>query len=255
MCILVQTVKWEQAYPSKLDGTWQDAFQVKDANETKLLGSILDSIPRCVDQYFTVLYGMYPRFVVENLYTDFSVPLPPLKKVADPLEGAMSQINKETVASRLKQLLVSHRAHAALAEPVSADQTTAGPWFRTLEPSETIIECFQLKIDSTAGSPTDKSSSLNAKDVDASDTISLLLKINNILHMNMDKPRLLPGDVTLDKLYSIKAFYYILLNEAFFKECMRQYHMMHIRRLRKRLIEMSMQAGRLNVLLLIRRQG
>ena len=31
----------------------------------------------------------------------------------------------------------------------------------------------------------------------------------------------------------LKMYYFILLNENFFKECMRQYHMMHIRRMRK----------------------
>lgn len=39
--------------------------------------------------------------------------------------------------------------------------------------------------------------------------------------------------MSLDPVILLKIFYIILMNEGFFKECMRQYHIMHIRALRK----------------------
>ena len=234
--IFFKALVWENAYLPRLRDSVYEKSKVLDKI---LVQCALQSVERSFDEYFTVLYGMFPQHVMQELGEwmqgqwkpeNFKASMAP---VLDPFDNLIDNLDfKSSYACRIKDLIHRHRLHPE--SICSLEQEFTQPWFLSLEASETMLTCFELRI-------IDREP-LVSQEYDTStfsDLTQTLLKVNNSLHGYLDQEQ--GVTCSTDNLFIIKVFYYILLNESFSKECMRQYHMMHIKRLRKRLLTQDFQ--------------
>lgn len=242
--VLFRALIWDSIYPNMLKNIWNSTPANEEISliDKEVFSQTILSSKRAVDQYFTVLHGMFPCNTITSLsHFSYTGEIPVTKslqlldKVTDSLEHHLPSINDHLMCkARIKELLVTHRMSVNL---LSTPETEIeAPWFTNMESSEIIFSCFGQKI----------SEVLQSDDVDSTysldDLSTSLLEINTKLHGNLLQAKeTFENNINLshqsqNTLAVLKIFYFILLNESFFKECMRQYHHMIIRRLRKSLI-------------------
>jgi hypothetical protein len=126
------------------------------------------------------------------------------------------------------------------------------PWFMNKEASEIAIKCFSMRkkeiiqdFQWKTGEPTT-----------LADVAQTIVDLNRFLYGPLYQTHI-PEDNSYQKQYLdpaaiLKVFYVILINECFFKECMRQYHVMNIRESRKLEISSQFQLSRIeNMVILI----
>ncbi|KAI8896914.1 hypothetical protein BC833DRAFT_595625 [Globomyces pollinis-pini] len=268
IAILINAIKWEIWYPIVLeqaskylnasqfltDTTQSDAIdsELKDI-DTILLGYSLNAVRNSISQFFTVMYGMFPCNTLSqlSLFLKTGTYRQPHKSIKFQQASDHFKVYRETVMKsnnvdeiqtsqdRIKALLECHKFHPywLLNDPQTERDT---PWFSSKEASEIIIYCFDLRIEEKLAAVDSKLEIF--KDFRTIEDVSAaILQINNFLHGPIMESRLpLKQEVKnmeLEPVIFLKVYYIILMNEGFFKECMRQYHIMHIRNLRKQQIE------------------
>lgn len=247
--ILYQAVAWETVYPSIINSNLNAAFLIQTEEEKKLMDMIMQAVPRCVGQYFTVFYGMFPQTVLQLATSKQPLPAITNRKfepVIDPIATSISTAPVKKISARFRSLFATHRLHPDLVPR----EKRADAWFSQLEASEIMLICFEQRIE-----PDVVSSDNEQLEQDLNQVCSALLKLNNHMHGLVKQPRIdinmLSLDLrqleSLDAMYCVKVFCYILLNESFFKECMRQYHMMHIKRLRKKILQANAESTTLDL--------
>jgi hypothetical protein len=116
------------------------------------------------------------------------------------------------------------------------------------ESSEIMITCFDLECSESFS--VEKSETRAESIGNIGDHI---LSLNRQLYGDLYKKE--PVEISVidtnyekDSVALLKIFYTILMNESFFKECMRQYHIFHIRLLKRKEISMKLaEAGEENM--------
>ncbi|KAJ3346862.1 hypothetical protein HDU91_006933 [Kappamyces sp. JEL0680] len=260
LSILINLIEWELSYPAivaRLSSS-PGAAEVAGQRTDKLLEAYsINAVRTCIGQYFTVLYGMFPCNVLDVLsrYRESKEisavrPIPNFEKAPDPFAAYRGSVETEKVLARCQELLACHRCHFQVINSNPAMERT-NPWFLTKEASEIMTTCFSL---------------IASEAKDTTGTLSPIEKIEDIATYILDINRFLYGpsiDALLvriverssqpsskelpvpfhDRIILLKIFYIILMNEGFFKECMRQYHVFHIRQLRKNEIKQQVAAA------------
>jgi hypothetical protein len=162
--ILIGAIEWEVSYPDVLakyltPETDESAKELPIDIDRMLLAHSLNSVHQCINQYFTVLYGMFPCNVINGLSkflkgdTHKSKSLPDFILVKDEFENLHNQTknkllpkHKQECSNRVKELVQSHKLHF---DSLMMDESTerTSPWFMNAEASEIIIQCFELQVD------------------------------------------------------------------------------------------------------------
>jgi hypothetical protein len=225
IAILLGAVRWEIYLPL---GIGKDGYSI----DKEFMPITIQAISRCVDHYFTVLYGMFPSNVLQHLSRWFEnhqwpvVNVQGFESVKSNLTLPNSNPNEIKICqNRFYEMLNSHVISPNLLK--STQQEFDTPWFLELEASETMIDCFKLRL-------SQEQIYTRIELLDSFDNLSrALLEIHGKLHGHLSH-ELSKNQIDYDA--AIKIHFYTLLNDAFFKECMRQYHMMHIKRLRKKIL-------------------
>jgi hypothetical protein len=176
-------------------------------------------------------------------------------KVTDKLEEhrfkAMNDIVdlESRISSRIQILVESHKCHFQSIISNKESERNA-PWFMNKEPSEIIVTCFSLFCDQTEQVTAEDSLTFPKNFSTLEEVSSTVLRINTFLYGPTFQSHLpTKGSIeslALDPVILLKIFYIILMNEGFFKECMRQYHIMHIRTLRKQIISSHFEDSNVN---------
>ncbi|KAJ3323166.1 hypothetical protein HDV06_002178 [Boothiomyces sp. JEL0866] len=258
--ILITAIKWEIWYPLVL----KHASKTKEGKETEgqgiydmdeiLLNHSIGAIRTCVQQYYTVLYGMFPCNVLSymseylngncpppNITAPFGVAPDSLRKYFESARSSAQFDEKYYITQRIEQLIQSHKCHLnSILSTVNKERIE--PWFLKKEPSDIIIACFQLYVKEF-----ESDIELITKELETLDEVSAaIMRINTFLHgpiIQSDLPlNHSKADDEFNSVMFFRIYYFILMNEAFFKECMRQYHIMHIRNLRKLGFESEVEA-------------
>jgi hypothetical protein len=166
-------------------------------------------------------------------------------KVADKLDEHRSRAMSEIpdleirISKRIQILVESHKCHfQSIVSNKESERST--PWFIGKEPSEIIVTCFSLFCEQNEQMTPEGSVTFPKNFETLEDVSSTVLRINTYLYGPTFQSHLSSQEIhesfDLDPVILLKIFYIILMNEGFFKECMRQYHIMHIRTLRKQII-------------------
>ncbi|KAJ3313999.1 hypothetical protein HDV04_001305 [Boothiomyces sp. JEL0838] len=258
LSVLITAIKWEVWYPEMLRHASPkreyNAEHGKYDMDEILLNHSIAAIRTCVQQYYTVLYGMYPcnvlaclsdylndRYVPPPNTASFKVAPDSLQKYVDIAHKTAQWDEKVYITKRIENLIQSHKCHLnAIVSTVEKERKE--PWFLKNEASDIIISCFQLCVKEF-----DSNIELITEEFETLEQVSAsIMRINTFLHGPII-PSDLPSSKSkgIDELNSVmfyKIYYFILMNETFFKECMRQYHIMHIRNLRKLGFESEVEA-------------
>jgi hypothetical protein len=153
----------------------------------------------------------------------------------------------EQCSTRIKSLLQSHKCHfQSIISNIEKEQEN--PWFINKVASEIIVTCFALYCDESEQGFT-KDTNTFRKDFESLEQVSFtVLRINTFLYgPTFQQFSQSASTNQLDPVILLKIFYIILMNEGFFKECMRQYHMMHIRSLKKQIIANKFEKARVQM--------
>ncbi|KAL5035732.1 hypothetical protein RTP6_003382 [Batrachochytrium dendrobatidis] len=269
----LRALHWELTYPQIMKISSQ-VPELQDAHDKHLLQFSICATRRCIDNYFTVLYGMFPANVIAQLQRilssgiselapilqqseQFSVKFMPVKdvfvKVREMAYEAIEVEEEDLFQRRVRDLVREHRIHPSIVTATIATELS-NPWFTTKEASEIMVECMSLRID-TLGCfnahtvPTTVKFQTEALESSFKACLNQVALIDEALHghisqfqgmiLNESSSVLREHDCDLvaSPMLLLRIYYYVLMNESFFKECMRQYHMMHIRRLHKNAFE------------------
>ncbi|KAI8908326.1 hypothetical protein EDD86DRAFT_276157 [Gorgonomyces haynaldii] len=166
----------------------------------------IDYFDEQLRRLLVVLYGMFPWHTIDCTQKYMSGIIPSIQVQVDFLPAHVEQRDGKPL---LQEWIQSLRIHSKLIT-TSIDTELTEPWFKDLEASEIIVQCFSLE-------PEQPLIQLEKQELSMQETISQILYLNRNISLSHE-PQLV---------------FYLLLNETFFKECMRQYHLMHIKRLRK----------------------
>jgi hypothetical protein len=165
--ILSKAIIWERSCPLIISQPSLSSHKSSEDIDNLLLEHSMKSVRVCINQYFTVLYGMFPCNVLRTLTWSHgetpSVSILDFKKALDPFEDLKANINEDTlfIKSRIqvfsyriygKELLAGHRCHfySIGSNPTRERQN---PWFITKDPSEIMVTCFSLAILDTQMKP------------------------------------------------------------------------------------------------------
>ena len=248
LTIFLRAVLWEVYCP--LMG---DEPQSVTLEASHVLNSVsMGVIQRTIDNYFTMVYAMFPCSTLEYLRhlmkspvlnisaivkarSDASV----LPAVVDPLQERRSQIAESSdvdedyvVCERLKALIARHRIHMQVLY-CSPEDEIKKPWFATKEASEIMIESMEMRVDLDAPRFDGNEESQEDDSLDA--VTRQVLHLDSILNSQAANLSQSPTKTGSEHLQLVH--YYLILNDCFFKECMRQYHVMYIRKIRKQAME------------------
>lgn len=186
-------------------------------NAEKLMEQMsLISICRCVEQYFTVLYGMFPSNVLHSVSKfsaassktlfPFQGTYPTsIKKVKDPLDVYKVEDNHPACVERFRIMLNQHKMHPHIL--LSPQDELREPWFIRLEgkngltiASETMVACYEKKI----SEPIDKIENCALETLN--DLSNTLLNINSSLHGNLKNPSSKPMDSPSSNAMEFKSY-------------------------------------------------
>lgn len=247
--ILIFALRWEISFPDviakislamdKHGKSIDDILQLHSINSTRF----------CINQYFTVLYGMFPSSTMEVL--SLTLKGQPLKEVNrdpnfipvhDPFKNFRIEAEGyggQAMFTRIKGLLSSHRCHFNTLCSNTLEERD-NPWFMDKESSEIMITCFDLECSDSFS--TEK---LEDRKECIGDIASHILSLNRQLYGDLYRTEsiaipIIDRNSEKDSVALLKIFYTILMNESFFKECMRQYHIFHIRLLKRKEISVKL---------------
>ena len=108
----------------------------------------------------------------------------------------------------------------------------SNPWFAQCSPSSIAVACLEQRVEKQSDMPFANTVNLN----NLQDVTETILKINKYLY-GPAYQSFLPNEpnieIKTDSALLLKIYYLIVLNESFFKECMRQYHINNVKVHRK----------------------
>jgi hypothetical protein len=186
----------------------------------------------CVNQFFTVVYGMFPCNVLHTLSVILkgqswktTIHQSSLIPVHDPFKEWRidDQDGGNALSVRIKELIASHRCHLnVLCSDISQERDN--PWFMNKESSEIMITCFDLEC-----SDSFSAERMEKRERFIGDIADHILSLNRQLYGDLYRTEsttlpVIDRNSEKDSVALLKIFYTILMNENFFKECMRQYH-------------------------------
>ncbi|RKO89063.1 hypothetical protein BDK51DRAFT_28898, partial [Blyttiomyces helicus] len=260
MAMLVRIVYWEGA----------SALAVKlsvagGEDETSTLPSLApymqSSIRRCIDDYFTLLYGMFPANTMHFLrgfmgkkrrdYGSVSDPPaagPAFQVAADPFEAVRKQIadlddvdEDEIAGERIKSLVKSHKLHPNIVL-FSPEAELADPQLSRSEPSEIVMASLELRVggqESTEPVRIEHIAAANPSGL-PDDGLQTILNINRVIRgaissdiVRPDPTRPSPSIPPNPQVDPLKLQVFLLLNEVNHEAYMRLQHVQHISRLKK----------------------
>ncbi|KAJ3275335.1 hypothetical protein HDV01_000627 [Terramyces sp. JEL0728] len=205
LSILITAIRWEIWYPLVLkyaSATFKEKDHTKEEEEYNmdrvLLNHSIGAIKTCVLQFYTVLYGMFPCNVLSCLSEYLSGKFNPPKKnenfqaAPDPLRKYLEAAKKSVqwdenqyISRRIEELVQSHKC-CIKSILSTVDKERSEPWFLKQEPSEIIIECFQLYVKEF-----DTDIQLITKEFETLDEVSAtVMRINTFLHGPIIQPDL-----------------------------------------------------------------
>ncbi|KAL2912830.1 hypothetical protein HK105_207717 [Polyrhizophydium stewartii] len=199
-------------------------------------------------------------------------PLAPLRRRA---YDEVEMDEDERIKARITRLARDHRLHPDIITTTVARELQE-PWFVRLEASEVMVRCMGLRADSHATPvapppmPMPPPTSADPAGSDPAEEnlracIRQVALMDRTLHAHMADWRgplasrpdgdsdaseaadAVPAGPAASSVLGrdgaelLRLHYFVLMNESFFKECMRQYHMMHIRQLRKMVYDKGFQ--------------
>ena len=202
----------------------------------------VESIKRIVTRYFAVVYGMFPCNVMKYLQSNvvdtsmtilsretFEVQEDPLSNYREALSNSLDW--QSMIRSITIELFQKHRYNPK-SFGLNSESELQNPWFATSQASSISIFCEELYIDQSPHGKLDVAENvLNLKSV-----TETLLKINKYLYGPAYQSNSSICNESNNHLHSgivLKIFYLIVINESFFKESMRQYHVVNVKTTRK----------------------
>ncbi|KAH6560722.1 hypothetical protein BASA60_000237 [Batrachochytrium salamandrivorans] len=276
MGVFLRALHWELTYPQVLRIS-SEIPEFHAAHDDLFLQFSVCATRRCINNYFTVIYGMFPANVVaqlQKLLTSGISNLSPILHQSDklllnfkPVQDEFAHIRakayelieveeEDLFQQRVKDLVRDHRVHPHIIT-TSVTKELSNPWFSAKEASEIMVECMSLRIDASVcmESPSESLSvdaEANISENNLRSCLNQVAIIDKALHGHISSLQITALDrrevtsptagkilttVPTSPMLLLRMYYYVLMNESFFKECMRQYHMMHIRRLHKNAFE------------------
>ena len=201
----------------------------------------VESIKRIVTRYFAVVYGMFPCNVMKYLQSNvdtsmtilirgtFEVREDPLNNYREALSNSLDW--KSMVRAIIIELFQKHRYNPK-SFGLNSESELQNPWFATSQAPSISIFCEELYIDQSTHGKLDVAENVqNLKSV-----TETILKINKYLYgpaYQLNSSICTESNYHLHAGVVLKIFYLIVINESFFKESMRQYHVVNVKTIRK----------------------